>query len=381
MRVLVRGQLTGGLVAVALVASVGCHARPAPSVAPTPVPDSTSAPTVTRRFYASRPYGSESQFNPLSLIVNGGYDQQRTSDKRHIFALPYEAEFRTVWRSVTNPEPVLRHYGWRNWLTHEVFPLSTKGSGGGQWYPNYHLHLFAGGGTYARTVEWYEQHGVTGHPEIAAGVTVYAWHWLTEMVESNGNCCEDEDGLTDLLIFDAASILLWNQSWMRRPFGGRVEFTDWPGQATVSMPARRIENAYMMAMLRVPLPRADDWKAMTTMGAAFLVGVSRRIGRDYWLSASGGFDPADNPTVNAETGAKTVELRPNAGFFFDRDGSLLVSLIAQGGSTNGPTLNVYPGVIGSGWWSPGLWLQQVRGGGLRFGIVSKLGVGLGTTSR
>jgi hypothetical protein len=101
------------------------------SVEPSPLPDSTSDPTVTRRFYASRPYGSESQFNPFSLIVNGGYDQQRTSDKRHIFALPYEAEFRTVWRSVTNPEPVLRHYGWRNWLTHEVFPLSTKGSGGG----------------------------------------------------------------------------------------------------------------------------------------------------------------------------------------------------------------------------------------------------------
>jgi hypothetical protein len=363
------------------LSGAACHAPPSVSPGPAVSADSASGAKVTRRFYASRPYGSEAQFNPLSLVVNGGYDQLRTSDDhRFVFKLPYEGEFRTVWRSVTNLEPALRHYGWNTWLTHEVFPLSTKAQGGGQWYPNYHLHLFAGGMTYARMVEWYEQHGA-GHPELAAGTTVYAWHLLTEMIESNAVCCADVDGITDLLIFDSASILLWNQSWMKRPFGGRLEFTNWPGQATLALPSQRIENAYMMAMLRGPLPRSDDWKIMTTMGNAFLVGLSRRVGKDFWISASGGFDPSDNPIVNDRTGARTVELLPNAGVFFDRDGSLLVSFITKGGSTNGPTLNVYPGVIGSGRWSPGLWLQQVRDGGLRFGLVSRLGVGLGGLAR
>ncbi|MEO7083140.1 MAG: hypothetical protein ABI442_18875 [Gemmatimonadaceae bacterium] len=287
-----------------------------------------SASDTLFRFYRNRPYGSEAEFNPLSLVINGGYDQLRTGDNRYVFDLPYPRAFATVWHSVTDPEPVLRHYGWKNWLTHEVFPLTTKGSGGGQWYPNYHLHLFAGGMTYDRTVEWYEQHDVS-HPELAAGATVYAWHLLTEMVESNGACCEDEDGLTDLLIFDSGSILLWNQSWMKRPFGGRVEFTDWPGQATLAIPSNRIENAYMMAMLRAPLPRTESWKIMTTMGNAFLVGLSARVGgsadHPLWLSASGGFDPADNPIVNAATGAGTADLQANAGFFLDRDGSLLIS--------------------------------------------------------
>jgi hypothetical protein len=379
--VLVARQLTGVLFAVTLLSGGACHTPPAFSAAPAPVPssDSAKAPAVTHRFYANRPYGSEAEFNPLSLVINGGYDQLRTSDYRRIFDLPYRAEAHLVWRNVTDPEPAIRHYGVRNWLTHEVFPLTTKGQGGGQWYPNYELHLFAGGMTYARTVEWYEQHGVTSHPEIAAGLTVFTWHFLTEMVESNANCCDDVDGLTDLLIFDTGSILLWNQSWMRRPFGGRVEFTDWPGQATLS--GRRIENANMMAMLRGPLPRTDDWKIMTTMGNAFLVGLSRRVGRDFWLTASGGFDPSDNSLIDTATFAKTVDLLPNAGFFIDRDGSLLVSVVAKGGSTNGTTLNVYPGVIGSGWWSPGLWLQQIRGGGWRYGIVSRVGVGLGGKSR
>jgi hypothetical protein len=348
---------------------------------PTPQADSTAhRPAITKQFYASRPYGSESQFNPLSLIVNGGYDQMRTGEHRDVFDLPYGSAFHTVWYTVTHPEPVIRHYGYSNWLTHEVFPLSLKRSGGGQWYPNYHLHLLAGGMTYARTVEWYAQHGET-HPRLAAGLTVYAWHVLTEMVENNGICCEDEDGLTDLLIFDSGSILLWNQGWMRRAFSGRVEFTDWPGQPTISRPSNRLENAYMMAMLRVPLPRTAEWKLMTTMGNAFLFGVSGRVGRDLWLSASGGFDPADNPVIDTKTGAKTATLLPNAGLFLDRDGSLLVSFITKGGSSNGPTLNVYPGVLGSGPWSPGLWVQGVRGGGLRFGVVSRVGIGLGGATR
>ncbi|MEO7083139.1 MAG: hypothetical protein ABI085_02405 [Gemmatimonadaceae bacterium] len=40
-------------------------------------------------------------------------------------------------------------------------------------------------------------------------------------------------------------------------------------------------------------------------------------------------------------------------------------------------MNIYPGVVGSGLWSPGLWIQAVRGGGVRYGIVSRYGVGLG----
>jgi hypothetical protein len=366
---------------------VACSSAPQPSTAPTPIPapapqlDSAAAPAKPPAlFYHNLPYGSESEFNPLSLIIEGGYDQLRVGENRYVFSLPYRSAFHTVIYTLTHPEPVLRHYGYGNWLIHEVFPLSLKGEGGGQWYPNYQLHLFDGGRTYWRMAEWYEQHGI-GHPQIAAGFTVYAWHLLTEMVESNGVCCEDEDGLTDLTIFDSGAIILWNHAWMRRAFSGRVEFTDWQGQAALSLPSKRLENDYNMAMLRVPLPRADDWKLMTTMGNAFLVGVSRRVGREYWVSASGGFDPADNPIIDAKTGAKGATLLPNAGLFLDRNSSLLISFITKGGSSNGPTLNIYPGVIGSGAWSPGVWVQGIRGGGFRYGILSRFPVGLGGVGR
>jgi hypothetical protein len=117
---------------------------------------------------------------------------------------------------------------------------------------------------------------------------------------------------------------------------------------------------------------------MTTMGAAFLVGASRRVGDNYWLSAAGGFDPADNPIIDQATGRKSVSLEANAGLFVDRDGSLLVSIITKGGSNNGPTLNVYPGVLSR---HAGIWVQSVAGGGVRFGVVSRTGLGLSGFTR
>jgi hypothetical protein len=164
---------------------------------------------------------------------------------------------------------------------------------------------------------------------------------------------------------------------MRRMFTGKIEFTDWPGQPTLSLPSDRLENAYMLAMLRAPLPKTDSWKIMTVMGSTFLLGASARVGQGLWLSAAGGYDPAENPIIDPQTGARTVNLLPSAGLFLDRNGSLLVSFISRGGATNGPTVNVYPGIIGSGAWSPGLWAQAIRGGGYRFGIVSRYGFGLG----
>lgn len=379
------------IAAVAVAVALGaCSSAPPVSLAPTPASDSLrpadaaqsararpdSARVPTRRFYQSLPYGSESEFNPLSLVVEGGYDQLRTGTNRRVFEFPYRQSFGVVWHSITHADAVIRHYGVRNWLRNEVFPLTTKGEGGGQWYPNYHLHLFGAGATYAEMTEWYEQHGTT-HPELAAGFTVYAWHLLTEDIENGTHCCEDEDGLTDLLIFDAGSIVLWNQEWMRRLVGGRLEFKTWMGQASLSTPNETIENAYMMAMVRLAIPGTTNWRVINTFGNAFLFGPSRRIGQNYWLSVTGGFDPSDNPVIDPTTNAKTVTLKPNAGLFFDRNGSLLFSVISKGGSNNGTTVNLYPLARNM----PGLWVQRVRGGGARFGIVSPIGLGLGWFAR
>jgi len=105
------------------------------------------------------------------------------------------------------------------------------------------------------------------------------------------------------------------------------------------------------------------------------------VGPDYWLTVGGGFDPSDTPVIDPKTNTKTATLEPNYAAFFDRNGSLLVSFISKGGSNNGATLNFYPGALRGHNDLPGFWLQQIRGGGLRFGLVSRAGIGLSTFRR
>jgi hypothetical protein len=370
----------------------GCGARPTPAPAPVPSAtpavardttrphDTTAVRDSAKRFYANRQAGSEVQFNPVSLVINGGYDQLRTGNTRQVFRLPYRTAAANVFRSVANPVPVLGRYGWGRWLRDEVFPLTTRGQGGGQWYPNYQLHLFAGGMSYVRISEWYAQHGV-GRPRLAGGFTMYAWHLLTEMIENGGRVGDNEDALTDLLIFDSGAIVLWNNDWMQRAFSDHIQMTLWPGQPSLSLSDGTIQNAFMTAMLRAPIPRVERWRAFTTMGASFLVGVSHRRGNDLWFSLGGGFDPASNPIIDPATGRKSVTLLPNIGIFVDRDGSLLGSLLANGGSDVLAGVNLYPRVVHLGPFSPGIWAQALRDGGFRIGLASRWGVGVGVPAR
>ena len=336
------------------------------------------------RFYAGLPYGSESEFNPMTVIVGEGWDMTRLSDQRDVFSLPYAKSWQSLWKTLRSPGAVVSHYGVSRWLRNEVFPLSLSGPGGGAWEPNYHLHLFGAGMTYIRTAEWYEQHGVP-HPRMLAAATLFTGHVINEIYENLGNGGEDEDGMTDLLIFDPAGMLLWNTEWMQRTFSGNVEMTDWYGQPVLSLPHKRLENAYSMFMVRAPLPRTDRAKVITTGGNAFLLGVSARLPRGYWASVTGGVIPFNNPVVDPSHYTKTVNLKPNVGLFLDRNGSLLASFVGLNGMSNGPTLNVYPGVIGSGAWSPGFFVQSATGGpdahALRWGISSRYGLGLGGVVR
>lgn len=377
-----------------LLVSLSACTHTSPDLAPLPPRElagsvSDSAMVGVRpvpRFYVERSYGSDAQFNPANVVVNEGFDMLRIiTEWRPVTAIPYGKSATVLWHSLTNPVPVLRHYGWSRWVRNELLPLSLRGKGGAQWEPNYHLHLFGAGMTYARMAEWYEGEGVP-HPRIASAITLYAGHFLNEVVENAGNPTgEDEDGLTDLMIFDPAGMLLWNTEWMRRTFSGRVEMNNWYGQPTWIPRTGRLENAFSGFFVRAPLPHTDNWKLFTLNGNAFLLGLSRRVTDSLMISAGGGAIPVDVPVIDASTNTKSVTLAPNYGIFLDRNGSLLVSFIAQAGRTNGPTLNVYPGVLKLGPLTAGLWVQSVRGGfdgrGIRWGITSRLGGGLGLVSR
>jgi hypothetical protein len=353
----------------------GCgvvHVAPAP--APAAADSAHVAPPKGRRFYTNKPFGGESQFNPLSLLVNESFDMLRTADaNRHVFDLDYTKAAHGAWLSITRPDRVLRTYGYRTWVRRQLLPLTGQKNGGGQWVPNYELHLLGGGMTGVRITEWYEQHG-TPHPELAAAATAATWHIMNEMIEHQGGE-PTADAVSDLLVFDPAAFLLWRNDRLQRAFSTRIEMTNWPGQPVITAPTATLQNMHQTVMIRAKTWR--DYRPMTTIGASFLLGLSRRRGDADWVTIAAGWDPTENPLIDPVTGEKTVTLNPNIGLFYDRDASVLGAIYVRLNRKEAVTMNVYPGVVHFGRWSPGLFAHVLDDGRVRFGIVPRFGLGLG----
>jgi hypothetical protein len=341
---------------------------------PHPAPEATPG-----RFYANRDYGSESQFNPLSELLNEGFDVLRErNEDRKVFSRDYAGSFHNVMESVLHADRTYREYGVGKAVRNEWLPLTARDDyGGGAWIANYQYHALGSGMVSVRMEEWFAQHG-SSHPRAAAITAMMAAHLLNEVVENRGSTRPNEDATTDLLIFDPLGILVWRIDAVQRFFSGPLEFTNWPGQPSIDVNSGTLQNASQQFMLRGRIPGTQRWRLMYDIGLSHLLGVSYvRPNGGAWSAAIGPY-VVTNPIVDTLRGARTATFRMNGGLFYDREGSLLFSaLYAWHSEVAKLNVNVFPGVLRIGRLSPGVWLQTPERGGVRIGVVSRLGLGLG----
>jgi hypothetical protein len=336
-----------------------------------------------RRFYTGKNYGSEAEFNPLSELLNEGFDVLSVEHaNRHVLERPYATDARNVLESVLHPIQSVSAYGWGNLLRAEILPTSlTRTRTSGKWISNYELHLFGSGMVSLRMTDWYEIHGFE-HPALLGQATTMAAHYLNEMSENGGSTSLNEDPVVDLLLFDVAGFALWHQHWMQRTFSDRYQLTNWPGQPSYDPVNRTLENTGQYFLLRGPLPLVKTWDFFTVFGMSGTAGVSKTIGRGRALSLGIGFDavPA-TPATDSTPPVRSATL-PKATLYFDRNGSLMWSLTVNNRTDpNRVIVNVYPGVFRIHGFTTGVWLQRPRSGGIKGGLISTIGVGAGGSSR
>lgn len=136
-----------------------------------------------RYFYTGLPYGSESMYNPLSLILNGSYDViQLEGNSRNIRSYPYALAAREVGKNLRDPISPIKNFGVKNFIEQEILPFNPSRKKARGW-PNLNLHRLGGGMTYVRMAEWYEFHNVP-YPKMFSAVTMAVYHFLNEVVES-----------------------------------------------------------------------------------------------------------------------------------------------------------------------------------------------------
>ncbi len=380
------------VLSLALVAS-GCA-----TVGPTVVPEPAAEPLIEipppkaiparaeGRFYRGLDYGSEAQFNPLTQILNEGFDMFRGDNRnRRLADFPFDRAAKNVFRALVRPDSVYREFGWKNTLKDELLPLSWGTSGGPQWLANYTCHFLGSGMVSARMIEWYEEHDVP-HPVAMSVATMYASHYLNEIVEDGGSTVRKHplDAVIDLYLFDAVGILAFRSERVQKFFGETLELTNWQGQATLTVENNqigntRLENTFQEFVLRVPLPKTDKVRGMIAWGPYSMAGLSigSRDGMSFSL-AGGGDIKSKTDTL---TGKQSHRVKPYGGIFIDRRGSLLGSIVVKESREVLAAANLYPGVIRVKGQTFGLWGQLLNDRTWRVGIVPAVGLGYGQHRR
>lgn len=327
-------------------------------------------------YYKNRNYGSEALYNPVAVILNGSYDILQIDGKRRdILELPYEQGFKNVFRNLLAPLPAINKLGWKKFIGNEIFPmtLNTKGA---QWWPNYQLHLVGGGMTYRMLSEWYAAHGFA-YPKTSAGVTTAVYHLLNEAVENENYSGENTDPIADIYIFDIGSIILFSSDAVAEFFATKLELADWSSQPAFCFPDKTLQNNGQYFSIKWKTPLSDNVKFFHYFGMNGLTGISVPVNNEHSLSFAAGLRAKNLITVDAAARHNSLELVWNAAVFWDKNNSLMASLSLSGLTHSLLAVNIYPGVVNIGGFSPGLWLNVSQKGKLSFGTSVFFSPGVG----
>lgn len=333
-------------------------------------------------FYQGYTYGSQGMFNPLSIVLNSGYDIcQLTDHDRQMLKFPYETSAKNVFWNLGHPFKVIGEVGWWKFTRTELLPL-TFSREGGQWMPNYILHVIGGGMSYVTISEWYRYHHVKC-PKLLGFITLMAADILNETIENNGYVGANSDPIPDVYIFNFAGVALFSSEKVCRFFSRKLHMADWSLQPSLTLTDVSLYNCGQYYSYKWELPFERRLSLFTRMGMGTLIGLSWKFPNGAAISAGAGVRSGERYLLSETARQVTITTPFSIGVFYDKNNSLLASLQISNVSDYFINANVYPGLFRIGKFSPGLWTVIDKKGVPAFGFTTRytLGVGLGYNFR
>ena len=320
--------------------------------------DTSLQPTAKNFFYFDQTYGSESQFGPLSVLLNVGLVVPgRLNTDARLKHIDYRGGFKNFKDSLSQQQAVFDESGGFNEsLQKEFIPLAHPS---GAWLPNYTLHLVGEGMLSRKLEEYFVFEGVQGEymPKILAVSTVVAAQVLNEVVEYELQWGHRLDAVADFY-FNAAGIIAFSFDEVAALFNNDyVNYYYWPGQPVIDIKDGAIFNQGENYFLRTTLGDATDWKLAFLAGLpANGLGVSIPLdGMQFeYLSIMLGTDvliPKPNTSPDPDDLKRGDKFKAEdiakqyiggLNFYWDRKGSLLGSAAIGVIPSYQINLNLYP---------------------------------------
>lgn len=307
-------------------------------------------------FNPKNDFGSDAFFNPLSMVINGSYDIFRNgAHSKDVLSQPYAIGMRNVWRNISSPLHNIGRYGWDRFTREEIFNLNFSAKEA-QFLPNFSDHTIGEGMLYAKTAEWYDYHGYR-HPYLWSFVTVSASQFMNEAVENGDYLDTSVDLIADMLIFNTAGFILFSTERGKDFFSRSLPLYDWSLQPILDPSSHFLYNAGEQFVIRHGLPFAPRYSAFIYWGIHAIVGLSYAYDDENNVSVGAG-QVVNRVNENRYKGLRflTPSLDGAIGIFYDRNNSLMTSILLSGPRLPNAQINVYPGLFEVGGIKPGVYL-------------------------
>ncbi len=325
------------------------------------------------RYWHPTDLGSDSQFNPLTALLNGSFDILRNASYQdRLTGVDYQAGALNVFRNVTHPFDAMTHIGWGHFVAHEIVPIRGFATQYGQFVPNWFMHGLGEGMLYRKLEDWYIAHDVS-HPRFLAILTTTALQYVNEITENGSWRGPNQDPIADMLIWNPLGLVLFSFEPVARFFKGPVILNYWPGQAVLANDMRLYNQGENYAF-KVTLGLPVDVRFFMYYGKEGLFGASGPINAHDHLSVALGPSLKGMQQVMVGDGTARMFIPGNqliweTGIFWDRDESLVMSLIAGLTEQQSVHLNVYPGLWEYKGWALGGYGRWALGEGTSAGIT------------
>jgi hypothetical protein len=183
-----------------------------------------------------------------------------------------------------------------------------------------------------------------------------------------------DDAVADFWIFRTVGIALFYNEAFAAGFMKYLDPAIWPYLQVYDVSEGELNNTGINYMYRPPKMEFFNSRLFLFTGLNTLLGLSHRTSKSDWLSWSIG---AATQRVNFDTSLQ-AEVEPSFGLFYDRDKSLLWSLVINDTGGTHFRFNLYP-VRKTGPGQFGYFIGSHGDTSWSFGLVYKIQLGIGAS--
>ncbi len=321
-------------------------------------------------YYQPRSYGSDSLYSPFSNFLSYTFDTLQLRD--NFSTSNFSQNSQTVLDHLGDPgQAIDNEGGFNRFINRQIFPIDSQFSNESySALPNYGLHLLGGGMVYRKDLEWFRAHDYD-YAVTSAVILAMTAEYIQEVFEKKTTT--DDDEVADFYIFRPLGILLFHNDAVA---GFVMDYLDpaiWPSLQVYDLTEDRINNSGIHYIYR-PSYEFYDTRFFIYTGLNNMLGLSHRLNdKDYFTWSVGKSTQRVDLSLD-----KQAELKTSAGIFYDRNKSLLASLVINDTGGNRFRFNWYPtnaSIPGQ----LGYFVSQYKDQEWSAGVVYKIQLGIGFT--